>query len=138
VEEVSPEAGGVRSNQSVPDGWCAECIIENIRENFGTKRRTATSRDGKRSDRHGLWDRDRRRVHRLRRMIRPWEPAPVEDPWELGYAALTERRSSSHRSRRAQQLERVETIEELIRRLAFGAGDLDPFAEPERDVRVLE
>ena len=76
------------------------------------------------------WDRDRQRVSRLRRMVRPTEPASSEDPWEVAYGALVELKLLRPSVRRGEQLVRLEAIGEVLRRLAWGPSDDEPVGAP--------
>jgi hypothetical protein len=65
---VCPACGKREVEPIAPEEFCSECIIERIRENYGTKQRAATiKRREDWSDRaQQSWDRDRQRVSRLR------------------------------------------------------------------------
>jgi len=69
------------------------------------------------------WERDRQRVSRLQRAVKPREPAESFDPWELAYDALRELKSLRSVRMRAEQYERLERIAEAIRRLGWGPDD---------------
>jgi hypothetical protein len=69
------------------------------------------------------WERDRQRVSRLQRAVKPREPAESFDPWELAYNALRELKSLHSVGMRAEHYERLERIAKAIRRLGWGPDD---------------
>ena len=114
--EVEPQAR---------DGFCAECTIEPIREQYGGGQRAASiARRRDWSERsQSAWDRDRQRASRLRRTVKPKEPATHEDPYEIAYEALSEMNQLRAIRMRAEQHARLDLIAEALRRLAWGPDD---------------
>src|SRR5439155_1817011 len=119
MSDLCPRCAKREIEPGAPSGWCAACVIEDLRERYGEKQRTAAilRHEGWAAR---SWDRDRQRVHRLRVIVKPLEPASYEDPWELASAALLELNKVRTIPMRAEQVARLDVIAEALRRLAWG------------------
>ena len=112
--EICPRCGLREVEPTAQEGFCAECIIERIRESYGDKQRSATLiRREAWSDRsQQSWQRERQRVHRLKELVRPREPASALDPWEIAHGAINDLSRIRKVRMRAEHYERLDAIEE--------------------------
>ena len=125
VAEICPRCGRNEVEPQAPSGFCSPCVVERIREAYGERQRVAvlSRREAWRNRTTNEWERDRQRVSRLQRAVKPREPAESFDPWELAYDALRELKSLRSVRMRAEHYERLERIAEAIRRLGWGPDD---------------
>jgi len=95
VAEICPRCGRNEVEPQAPSGFCSPCVVERIREAYGERQRVAvlSRREAWRDRTTNEWERDRQRVSRLQRAVKPREPAESFDPWELAYDALRELKS---------------------------------------------
>jgi len=123
LREVEPEA---------PAGWCSECVIDNIREKYSTKTAAASlkRREAWSERSQASWDRDRQRVSRLRKIVKPRVPSSHADPWEVASEALHATALLRKVKMRPEQFARLDLAEEALRRLAWGP-DEEPKPEPQ-------
>ena len=126
VPVICPACGRNEVEETAVEGLCSECVIERIREAYGIKQRAAVLQRraawSERSQR--AWDRDRQRVSRMERAVKPKQPAGSSDPYELAYEGLRELRKIEQliraHSARPEQYARLDKIAETLRRLAWG------------------
>ena len=132
--EICTRCGLREVEPTAQEGFCAECIIERIREAYGDKQRRVTigRREAWSERSQQSWQRDRQRVSRLRRRIRPREPASHEDPWELADTAPQELTKLRTVRMRAEHHDALDGIAEVVRRLAWGPDD--DINEPKREI----
>jgi hypothetical protein len=129
VAEICPRCGLREIEPTASAGWCASCVVEDIRERYGAKQRAVTlkRREAWSERSQAAWDRDRQRVSRLKKHVTPKQPASSEDPWEVAYQGLHDVAVVvswfKGRGVRHEQLERLEQIREALRRLAWGPDD---------------
>ncbi|SRR6266487_2320409 len=124
MSDLCPRCAKREIEPGAPSGWCADCVIEDLREKYATKTRAAMVVRGEAWASRSAWDRDRQRVHRLKDVIKPKDPLDHRDPWELAYEALVDLGNIRTVRMRAEQVARLDRIAEALRRLAWGPDDM--------------
>jgi hypothetical protein len=112
-------------------GLCSPCVVERVAANYApVDRRAVSIRVESWSTRTTRPDVDlaqrlRQQRSRLRRIVQPHEPAPVDvDPWVLADQAVRALgRVRSALPRTSARVEDLEQAIELVRRLAWGPDD---------------